>query len=95
MLGISHVAIGVSDMERSLRFYRDLLGLTVSLDKEEPVRGSERLLPTRNKTAAAQSILSGPTARRRALLCSRKSRESPRAGQSKSTNSVFIISRSG
>ena len=39
MRGISHVAIGVADMERSLHFYRDLLGLTVTLDKEEPVRG--------------------------------------------------------
>lgn len=28
----SHIAIGVSDMAASLRFYRDLLGLTVSLD---------------------------------------------------------------
>jgi catechol 2,3-dioxygenase-like lactoylglutathione lyase family enzyme len=43
MRGISHVAIGVSDMERSLHFYRDLLGLAVTLDKEEPVRASERL----------------------------------------------------
>ncbi len=43
MRGISHVAIGVSDMERSLRFYRDLLGLRVALDKEEPMRASERL----------------------------------------------------
>jgi catechol 2,3-dioxygenase-like lactoylglutathione lyase family enzyme len=43
MRGVSHVAIGVSDMERSLRFYRDLLGLRVTLDKEEPMRGSERL----------------------------------------------------
>ncbi|MEW6296632.1 MAG: VOC family protein [Thermodesulfobacteriota bacterium] len=30
--GTSHIAIGVSDMERSLRFYRDLLGLRVTLD---------------------------------------------------------------
>src|SRR5260370_36327344 len=54
MRGISHVAIGVSGMERSLRFYRDLLGLTVSLDKEEPVRGSERLFaePAQNRRRA-------------------------------------------
>ena len=54
MRGISHVAIAVSDMERSLRFYRDLLGLTVSLDKEEPVRGSERLFaePEQNRLRA-------------------------------------------
>jgi len=54
MRGISHVAIGISDMERSLRFYRDLLGLTVTLDKEEPVRGSERLFadPAQNRRRA-------------------------------------------
>src|SRR5271170_2579995 len=54
MRGISHVAIGVSVMERSLRFYRDLLGLTVNLDKEEPVRGSERLFadPAQNHRRA-------------------------------------------
>jgi catechol 2,3-dioxygenase-like lactoylglutathione lyase family enzyme len=28
----SHIAIGVSNMERALRFYRDLLGLRVTLD---------------------------------------------------------------
>ena len=34
----SHIAIGVSNMERSLKFYRDLLGLKVTLDdpKENP-----------------------------------------------------------
>lgn len=29
---ISHIAIGVSNMEQSLKFYRDLLGLKVTLD---------------------------------------------------------------
>ncbi len=32
---ISHVAVGVTDMERSLAFYRDVLGMHVSLDTEE------------------------------------------------------------
>jgi len=34
----SHIAIGVSNMEQSLKFYRDLLGLKVTLDdpKENP-----------------------------------------------------------
>jgi catechol 2,3-dioxygenase-like lactoylglutathione lyase family enzyme len=43
MKGISHVAIGVSDMDRSLPFYRNLLGLEVMLDAEETVgRGNRR-----------------------------------------------------
>lgn len=33
--GLSHVAIGVSDADRALGFYRDVLGLTVTLDAEE------------------------------------------------------------
>jgi catechol 2,3-dioxygenase-like lactoylglutathione lyase family enzyme len=33
----SHLAIGVRDMERSLRFYRDLLGLHISRDQVEDV----------------------------------------------------------
>jgi catechol 2,3-dioxygenase-like lactoylglutathione lyase family enzyme len=42
MRGVSHIAIGVSDMDRSLHFYRDLLGLRVTLDTIENVGG----LPT-------------------------------------------------
>jgi len=33
--GVSHVAVGVSDMERALVFYRDLVGLRVTLDTIE------------------------------------------------------------
>ena len=36
---ISHVAIGVREMERSLRFYRDALGLRVKLDTIEELPG--------------------------------------------------------
>lgn len=39
MRGISHVAIGVSNMDKSLPFYRDLLGLRVTLDTLENVGG--------------------------------------------------------
>jgi len=42
MKNISHVAIGVSDMDRSLPFYRDLLGLEVMLDAEETVGRGKR-----------------------------------------------------
>jgi len=43
MNGISHVAIGVRDMERSLRFYRDLLGLEVRSDEMQPIGGMPTL----------------------------------------------------
>jgi catechol 2,3-dioxygenase-like lactoylglutathione lyase family enzyme len=33
--GLSHVAVGVSDMDRALVFYRDLVGLRVTLDTVE------------------------------------------------------------
>jgi catechol 2,3-dioxygenase-like lactoylglutathione lyase family enzyme len=33
--GISHIAIGVTDIERSLAFYRDTLGLQLTVDREE------------------------------------------------------------
>jgi catechol 2,3-dioxygenase-like lactoylglutathione lyase family enzyme len=39
MNGVSHIAIGVRDMERSLRFYRDLLGLEVRYDQMQPIGG--------------------------------------------------------
>jgi lactoylglutathione lyase len=43
MNGISHVAIGVREMERSLRFYRDLLGLEVRSDEMQPIAGMPTL----------------------------------------------------
>ncbi len=42
VIGISHVAVGVRDMERALVFYRDLIGLEVTLDTEEGGFGSSR-----------------------------------------------------
>jgi catechol 2,3-dioxygenase-like lactoylglutathione lyase family enzyme len=40
---VSHVAIGVTDMDRALRFYRDALGLTVTQDTTQdfPPYGEE------------------------------------------------------
>src|SRR6266481_448646 len=43
MNGVSHLAIGVRDMERSIRFYRDLLGLEVKFDEMQPVGGLSNL----------------------------------------------------
>lgn len=43
MKAISHIAIGVRDMDRSLQFYRDLLGLKVCLDTMETIGGLKAL----------------------------------------------------
>ncbi len=48
MRAVSHIAIGVRDMERSLHFYRDLLGLRVTLDTMENIGGLKRLFATRS-----------------------------------------------
>jgi catechol 2,3-dioxygenase-like lactoylglutathione lyase family enzyme len=37
--GVSHIAIGVRDMEKSLAFYRDTLGLTLTVDRRETTGG--------------------------------------------------------
>ncbi|MCC6433884.1 MAG: VOC family protein [Acidimicrobiales bacterium] len=42
VLGVSHVAVGVADMDRALTFYRDLVGLRVDLDIEESGFGKAR-----------------------------------------------------
>ncbi len=46
---ISHIAIGVRDMERSLAFYRDILGLKVSADRIEEFPQGEGQEPTRRR----------------------------------------------
>jgi catechol 2,3-dioxygenase-like lactoylglutathione lyase family enzyme len=59
MKGISHLAIGVSDMERSLPFYRDILGLKVMLDAEEKVgQGSRRAVYMRWNDSGGFLVLS-------------------------------------
>lgn len=52
--GVSHIAIGVRDMDRSLRFYRDLLGLKVCLDTMESIGGLKTLFvdPKKGKRRA-------------------------------------------
>jgi catechol 2,3-dioxygenase-like lactoylglutathione lyase family enzyme len=58
MKGISHVAVGVSDMRQSLPFYRDLLGLEVQLDTEERVgRGRRRAVYMRWTQGAGAGFL--------------------------------------
>ena len=48
---ISHIAVGVHDMERSLGFYRDVLGLHVSLDTEEELPGFGGSKPQKRRAA--------------------------------------------
>lgn len=36
-IGLAHINLNVSDMERSVRFYRDLFGLEVLMDYEGPM----------------------------------------------------------
>jgi catechol 2,3-dioxygenase-like lactoylglutathione lyase family enzyme len=54
---IHHVALAVSDIERSIAFYRDILGLRVTLDI--PLRSSalERLLRLRPGTTGRSAIM--------------------------------------
>jgi catechol 2,3-dioxygenase-like lactoylglutathione lyase family enzyme len=49
MRAVSHIAIGVRDMDKSLHFYRDLLGLKVSLDTMENVGGLKTLFTNPQK----------------------------------------------
>jgi catechol 2,3-dioxygenase-like lactoylglutathione lyase family enzyme len=59
--GVSHVAVGVSDMERALVFYRDLLGLRVTLDT---VEGGDRadLVGDNRRRAVYLRAADGPDA---------------------------------
>ena len=37
--GVSHIAICVADLEKSLEFYRDILGLTVKMRTTQEMAG--------------------------------------------------------
>jgi catechol 2,3-dioxygenase-like lactoylglutathione lyase family enzyme len=49
MRAVSHIAIGVRDMDKSLHFYRDLLGLRVTTDAMENVGGLKSLFANDQK----------------------------------------------
>jgi catechol 2,3-dioxygenase-like lactoylglutathione lyase family enzyme len=59
--GASHVAVGVSDMERALVFYRDLIGLRVTLDTVEGGAG-DRLVGADRRRAVYLRAADGPDA---------------------------------
>ena len=50
--GVSHIAIGVRNMERSLAFYRDTLGFEVVRDEIQPTAGT--VLPALYKSEHAE-----------------------------------------
>ena len=65
MKAVSHIAVGVRDMDRSLHFYRDLLGLKVCLDTMENIGGLKTLFakPTKgNRRAVYLRFEEGPHA---------------------------------
>lgn len=57
--GISHVAIGVTDMERSLAFYRDVIGLRVRADQTKALP-SEAGEPPHRRRAVYLCFSEGP-----------------------------------
>jgi catechol 2,3-dioxygenase-like lactoylglutathione lyase family enzyme len=57
--GVSHVAVGVSDMERALVFYRDLVGLRVTLDTVEGGSG-DALIGANRRRAVYLRAEDGP-----------------------------------
>jgi catechol 2,3-dioxygenase-like lactoylglutathione lyase family enzyme len=59
--GVSHVAVGVSDMERALVFYRDLIGLRVTLDTVEGGAG-DGLVGADRRRAVYLRVADGPDA---------------------------------
>src|SRR5262245_13941226 len=46
---LSHVAIGVRDMDRSVAFYRDVVGLDVTFDGVEAFRTADGDIPLRRR----------------------------------------------
>ncbi len=48
---LSHIAVGVRDMDRSLAFYRDVIGMHVSLDTEEELPAVGDAAPRKRRAA--------------------------------------------
>lgn len=55
--GIHHIALSIKDMDRSLAFYRDLLGLEVAMDKSWENAGETGDKILRVKGTAARQVM--------------------------------------
>ncbi len=51
IIAVSHLAVGVTDMDRSLEFYRDFLGLRVTSDWVQEFTDFTTQQPVRRRTA--------------------------------------------
>jgi catechol 2,3-dioxygenase-like lactoylglutathione lyase family enzyme len=95
MNAISHVAVGVRDMERSLRFYRDLLGLEVMSDQTRPI-GDMPTLYAKPETGKRRAVNlrygKGPG---RGFLVYQSGPEEHLAKQSSLTRSGFLTFHGG
>jgi glyoxylase I family protein len=69
--GVSHIAVGVSDMDRALGFYCGVLGLEAFVDHVENVEGMENV-PTYERRAVYLTWPGGREARSFIVLDSQK-----------------------
>lgn len=56
-IGLAHINLNVSDIERSVRFYRDLFGLEVLMDYEGPMGEHPRGRQVALSTPGANDVL--------------------------------------
>jgi catechol 2,3-dioxygenase-like lactoylglutathione lyase family enzyme len=69
--GVSHIAVGVSDMDKALGFYCEVLGLEAFVDHVENVEGMENV-PTYQRRAVYLTWPGGREARSFIVLDSQK-----------------------
>ena len=58
--GVSHIAVCVRDLDKALAFYRDILGMTVTVDRVQDTSTgglAPRVLPQPVDTTTSRSVL--------------------------------------
>ena len=53
---ISHIAVCVRDLDKSLEFYRDILGMTVTMDAIQDTTGGSRLQTYKHRRATRRVV---------------------------------------